>query len=378
MTKDNWKDIRKILCVRLDNMGDVMMSEPAMRAIKESFGCELTLLTSSAGGKIASQINCVDRVIEYNVPWVKLDDASSDHEFFNTIIKLKNESFDAAIIFTVFSQNPLPAAMMLWLAGIPKRLAYCRENPYQLLTHWVPEKEPYDFIRHQVKRDLDLIETVGAFTDDDSIHLNTSKHADISVEIKLAEKGIGRNSTYIILHPGVSERKREYPAEHWIEIARELRALGFDVVVTGAKSEAQLASHIARHGNCVALTGDISVEEFISLVNNAALVISVNTSTIHIAAATQTKVIALYALTNPQHTPWKGVGFVMPYSVPQNQQSKNQVLNFVSMNFFPDYVAVPTPTEVILNAKAILFQGAKPLIPEMITTQHINLHPALK
>ena len=45
------------------------------------------------------------------------------------------------MIFTVYSQSPLPSAMICYLADIPLRLAHCRENPYHLLTDWVPDPE---------------------------------------------------------------------------------------------------------------------------------------------------------------------------------------------------------------------------------------------
>ncbi len=60
-------------------------------------------------------------------------------------------SFDAAVIFTVYSQNPLPAAFLCYLAGIPLRLAHCRENPYQFLTDWVKDTEPEQNVRHEVR-----------------------------------------------------------------------------------------------------------------------------------------------------------------------------------------------------------------------------------
>ena len=77
------------------------------------------------------------------------------------IAELKARAFDAAAIFTVYSQSPLPAAYLCYLAGIPLRLAHCRENPYHLLTDWVPEPEPAARMRHEVQRQLDLVATVG-------------------------------------------------------------------------------------------------------------------------------------------------------------------------------------------------------------------------
>src|SRR5690606_22825058 len=83
-------------------------------------------------------------------------------QFSALVDQLKQYRFDGCVIFTVYSQNPLPAAMLAWMAGIPLRLAYCRENPYQLLSHWVPDDEPYSQIRHQVVRDLELVKHIGA------------------------------------------------------------------------------------------------------------------------------------------------------------------------------------------------------------------------
>src|SRR5205823_12648818 len=82
------------------------------------------------------------------------------------IERLREEPFDAAVVFTVYSQNPMPAAMVCYLSGIPLRLAHSRENPYQLLTDWVADPEPQAFVRHEVRRQLDLVATVGARTED--------------------------------------------------------------------------------------------------------------------------------------------------------------------------------------------------------------------
>ena len=139
----DWRNCKKILCIRADNMGDVIMTSPALRALKETFNYRITLLTSSLGSLITACIKEIDDVITFNVPWVKTDSAADPENCFTLIEELKQHNFDGAIIFTAYSQSALPAAMITMMAGIPLRLAYCRENPYQLLTDWVPDKEPY-------------------------------------------------------------------------------------------------------------------------------------------------------------------------------------------------------------------------------------------
>src|SRR5690606_15912156 len=72
VTSGDWADVRRILCVRLDNMGDVLMTTPALRALKRQRpGRRLTLLASPSGAALAPHLEDVDEVMAYRVPWVK-------------------------------------------------------------------------------------------------------------------------------------------------------------------------------------------------------------------------------------------------------------------------------------------------------------------
>jgi ADP-heptose:LPS heptosyltransferase len=366
----DWSGCRKILCVRLDNMGDLIMSSPAIRAVKETFGCSISALTSSAGSAIAPFLKEIDDVITYDAPWVKSDNHDPAKVFQLTIEKLRSAHFDAAIIFTVFSQNPLPAAMLLYLSEIPRRLAYCRENPYSLLTDWVPDPEPYSVIRHQVRRDLNLVKTLGASASTDRLQLTPGLNAWDNARAKMKGRKIEPDSPFIICHPGVSEKRREYPTSLWVETCKRLsQDLPYQLIITGSASEANHAESIAKETgqNCYSMAGILTLSEFIALVDQASLVISVNTATIHIAAAMQTKVIVLYALTNPQHLPWKGLGKIFPFAVHKDLESKNEVLRFVQQLYPPD--RIPTmvqPEEIAEAVRYILVEDLAEKIPEVV------------
>jgi ADP-heptose:LPS heptosyltransferase len=286
---------------------------------------------------------------------------------------LRAEQFDAVVIFTVFSQNPLAAALLAYLADIPKRLAYCRENPYHLLTNWVPDEEPYTFIRHQVRRDLDLVGTVGATTNSEQLTIHLPALDADYISLKLSSNGVDMDHRWLILHPGVSERKREYPEADWIETGKQLRELGYQVLITGTLQEKKVTERIAEGigVNAFSIAGILTLAEFIHLIKMAPLVISVNTSTIHLAAAVQTPVIVLYALTNPQHTPWRGIGKVLPFSVHPSDHSRNEVLKFVAANYSADSVERVTPSEIIAAARAILI-GPADLIPDDVLVAQTN------
>jgi lipopolysaccharide heptosyltransferase II len=360
------------LCIRPDNMGDLIMTAPAIRALKESFGCSITLLTSSMAAGIVPFLPEVDECIVFNAPWVKLNE-ESDAKVFNELVEqLRQKQFDAAVIFTVFSQNPLPSAMIAYLAGIPKRLSYCRENPYSLLTHWVPDKEPYSFIQHQVERDLELVKTIGGRTQDKRLHVKLTKNVWQDVEQKLAGIDIDLQKPWLLFHPGVSERKREYPQSLWIETAKQvIKDLNYQVILTGNAAEKNRIENLkAGVGfNCFNAAGLLTLEEFITLINRSSLVVSVNTSTVHIAAAMDTPVIALYALTNPQHSPWMAKGKVLLYDVPPELKSNNQVLHFVSENLHPKNVPMISPGEVVQSIRDVLIGDGDCFIPAMIPLQ---------
>src|SRR4051812_50017827 len=66
-----WQGIRRLLAVRLDSIGDVLMTTPAIRALRETLGCRITLLTSAAGAAVAPLVPEIDDTILFPAPWMK-------------------------------------------------------------------------------------------------------------------------------------------------------------------------------------------------------------------------------------------------------------------------------------------------------------------
>lgn len=336
----NWLQVKNILCVRLDNMGDVLMTTPAFRALKQCYpAARLTLLTSSMGAGIAEYIPEIDAVIRFDVPWVNLQREAEGAAIMQLIATLKAAEFDAAILFTVFSQNPLPAALICYMAGIPLRLGYCRESPYALLTDWLPDTEAVlTRLRHEVERQLALVKHIGAETTDQRLSLTVPANSGHTL---LRSAGIDPDRPWLILHPGVSEARRQYPADKYIAAARAL--MDFQIVVTGSAAERELCAAVAAAVNGVSMAGKLTLGELITVIHCAPLLISNNTGTVHIAAATQTPVIVLYAQTNPQHTPWQVPYRVLEFSVPEAARSQNVLLR----NLYPQPAQDAQPQDIV-------------------------------
>lgn len=318
MIKD-WNHAAHLLCVRLDSLGDVLMCTPAMRALRAQHPeRRLTLLTSSAGAALAPHLPEVEAVLVYEAPWMKSSNADPPARHIERIAALAGQRFDGAVIFTCYSQSALPAALLCQLAGIPLRAAYCREKPYQLLTDWIADPEPGALVRHEVQRQLDLVRHLGAEVLDESLSFLPLPADLAAVRSRLRRLGIDPAGRWLVLHPGASAPARRYPQRHWTTLVRELHErVGCPLVLTGGAHEMSLVDGIELPGKaCVhSLAGQLSLGELGALLAQASLVVSNNTGPAHLAAAVGTPVVDLYALTNPQHTPWRVPSRVLNHDV---------------------------------------------------------------
>lgn len=314
-----WHAARNVLCVRLDYLGDVLMCTPAIRALKAGHPeRRITLLTSPGAARAAPYLP-IDAVIDYAAPWLKASAGNSGEADCAFIDYLRVQQFDAAVIFTTYSQSALPAAMLCHLAGIPLRLAHCRENPYQLLSDWVPETEPEKQVRHEVRRQLDLVAAIGCRGGDERLSFALRQADCESVAAMLAEQGIDRSSPWVLMHPGASAASRRYPARHWSALTALIaRRHGWPMVLSGSVDEAPLIDDIMRDGAGImhSMAGRLDLGQLAALIATAPVIVSNNTGPAHIAAALGTPIVDLYALTNPQHTPWQVASRVLYHDVP--------------------------------------------------------------
>lgn len=356
--QQEWNKFKKILCIRPDNIGDVIMTAPAIRALKHAVpGRKISLLTSSSGAAISRFIPEIEEIILFDTPWVKNSSENNGSQIQRIVDELAARKFDAAIIFTVYSQNPLPSAMICFMAGIPRIAGYCRENPYQLITDWIPDKEPLLEIKHEVERQLELVSYLGAECEDDKLFLKLSKASEGKTLKDLRAKGLLPSGSYIVIHPGVSEEKRKFPIEKFGEAANMLTEdLKVPVVITGSSNEKHLADYIVKvsGGSAVSLAGELSLEDLIAVIKNASVLISNNTGPVHIAAAVQTPVVVLYALTNPQHTPWKVKNKIFPFEISENMRSKNVVIDYAYHKSFRKKPKEVFPEDIVKAAKELM------------------------
>lgn len=295
---DQWHTARNLLAVRMDNIGDLVMLGPALRAVKEqSPGARITLLASPAGAQGATLLPWVDEVIVWRAIWQDLGHLPFDPaRELDLVRRLAEGRFDAALIFTSFSQTPHAPAYACYLAGIPLRAGESKEFGGSLLTTAAPPT-PDDV--HQVERNLRLVQAVGYEPRDSALSLTLPVEARQAVPGLLRRAGLDPDRPFVLLHPGASAVARRYPAARAGEVARLLGEAGRQVLVTGVERErAAVEAALREAPEAGSLLGAASLAEYAAVLERAALVICGNTLPLHLADALGTPVLALYSGTD--------------------------------------------------------------------------------
>lgn len=356
MAQSEWSRMKNVLCIRPDNMGDLIMTMPAIRALKQAApGRKITLLTSPYAEPLAQLYPEIDGRIIHNAAWVNNTIPWNTQDILSLTGLIKGKRFDAAVIFTVYSQSPLPTAFLCRLAGIRHILAYSRENPYQLITDWLPDREPLYNIKHEVTRQLDLVKYTGATAETDDLFVPLDKNAVRYAAVKLKKLGVDMAKRWLVLHPGVSEARRRYPVDLYAEASRRLVHEGWQIVLTGTQNEKELADYIcSKAGSGIFSTvGMLDLKQLIGLLSQTRVLIANNTGVIHVAAALKTPVIGIYAATNPQHYPWKVKHKLLLFDVPEENRSRNIIIKYAYDKVYGNAHKSVTPADIVQAVQEI-------------------------
>jgi ADP-heptose:LPS heptosyltransferase len=283
------------LIARLDNAGDVLLQGPLVRAV--AAGAErVVFLAGPAGAAAAELLPGVDEVWTWACPWILGDPPPVDAaDLARLTERVRALAPDAAVVSTSFHQSPLPLALLLRTAGVPRIAAISVDYPGSLLD-----------VRHTVDDDLPEPERALSLARAAGFELPPGDDGLLAVRRPLPP--VAHEPGYVVLHPGASVPARAWPAERCAEAVEALAEAGHRVLVTGGPAERELTSYVAgRRG--VDLGGTTSLAEMAALLDGAAAIVVGNTGPAHLAAAVGTPVVSLFSPVVPAER-WA------PYGVP--------------------------------------------------------------
>ena len=288
------------LLVRPDNVGDVLLAGPAVRAVAADVD-RVTFWAGPNGAAAAALLPGVDEVVVHRADWIDPAAGGVDRDrvmgFVDDLVDL---AIDEAMILTSFHQSPLPAALLLRLAGVPTVAAVSDDFPGALLD----VRHRVDDDIHEVERALSLVATLGhRLPHDDHGGLAVAVPPDTDIHVPAG-------TDLVVVHPGASVPARAWAPGRHRETVAALRADGWRVLVTGGASERDLTAFVA--DGIDDLGGRTTLAELAVLLAHSAAVVTGNTGPAHLAAAVGTPVVSLYAPTVPpvRWRPW-GVAHVL-------------------------------------------------------------------
>jgi ADP-heptose:LPS heptosyltransferase len=280
------------LVVRLDSMGDVLISGPAIRAVAN--GARSTaLLTSPASSAAALLLPGVDRVLTWTCPWIVARPPAVERRATEQLIdRLRGEHFDEAVVLTSFHQSALPTALLLRWAGVAWIAAVSEDYPGSLLD--VRIEPPAD--APEPERMLAICRAAG-------YELPTGDDGGLRVALPPRPVDLGPTVPYVVVHPGAAADSRRYPAPLFRAVVEGLTRRGWHVVVTGSRYERSLTATVAAGSATPSLVDDLGgrldLAGLAHLLREASAVVVGNTGPAHLAAAVGTPVVSLFSPVVP-------------------------------------------------------------------------------
>jgi len=279
---------QKILIVRTDRIGDVVLSIPLAEIVKKNYpDSKVTYFIRQYTRELLDGNSFIDDVIS-------ADEADGDILFKENLNKIRSRNFDACIVV-----NPtLKIALIMFLAGIKNRIGTGYRWYSVLLNNKVYEHRKFGD-KHELEYNMNLLSKLGIDNEDISKEIKFQLKVDDSSSEKinslLTQKGFKSGNKIIIVHPGSGGSSVDLPKEKLIEFTRMLSNLkNVSVVITGSKSETELCKEFEINNSVINLSGLLNLSLLKALINKASIFISNSTGPMHVAAALGVHVIGFF------------------------------------------------------------------------------------
>ncbi|MGH2481541.1 MAG: lipopolysaccharide heptosyltransferase II, partial [Ktedonobacteraceae bacterium] len=297
---------RRILVMRLDLIGDLVLSMVAVRVLKRVYpDAEIDLISVPASAKVIEGDPDLKQIMGYDPNiWRRpkaLLSRKNWRELRTLLTRLRERDYDLAI--SLFGKW---AAVLAVLSGAKRRVGFGRESFPGLLTdsvpgqHWKTGEQ-----KHEVDYCLELAQAAGATVNEEDRypHLYVSEQAMRDIEHLLAAQDIQEGRPMIACHVSATNgQSKRWPVPYWATLLdRLIREENAYVILTGAPNDLGLIEKITRRmrEQPLNLAGKTSLTQLAALLKRADLLISGDSGPMHMAGAVETPLIAIHGPTDP-------------------------------------------------------------------------------
>ncbi|MDE3145662.1 MAG: glycosyltransferase family 9 protein, partial [Bacteroidota bacterium] len=282
------------------HMGDVLMTTPAIKAIKQQYpDSKIYLLINKPCSEIVALNPFVDGIYYYSWPWRsrKTKTAlllSPFLEYCKIYGQLRKLNAD---IFIEFRGDIRMIFLFGFLTGIPKRVATLRTGGFSFLTTSVI----YNKDQHESERIVTILQSMNIPVAERKAEIYFSAEDSISARQIVTKYLSNTDSGYAIIAPFSGKSVKEWIPEHWAVVANYLfEKYHLKSFIAGIKKDKKTAEYIAglANGCLIDITGDTTITQLAALLSNSKIVIGVDSGSLHLASCFNIPIIALFGPTN--------------------------------------------------------------------------------
>lgn len=282
------EEFKRILIVRTDRIGDVLLSTPVIKVLRDNYQhAYIAMIVSPYAKDIVDGNPYLDEVIIY--------DKDGKHKSWGRSYKfahnLKKKRFDLAIILHPTNR----AHLVAYFAGIPRRVGYDRKLGFLLTDRIKHTKQLGE--RHELEYNLDLVRYLGIEPRDKVLFMPTKEESEKYVDELFERESINKSDRLLAIHPGASCPSKVWPNERFAQVADKLsEKYGFKVLVVAGPKDIALAQDVIKNmcARGINLAGMTSVSQLASILKRCKLFISNDSGPVHIASAVGTPVISIF------------------------------------------------------------------------------------
>ena len=278
----------KILIVRTDRIGDVVLSLPMAELVKKKYpDCKVAYFIRNYTSSLIDGNPFVDEVII-------AEESEGKILFTKNLKKIKSKNFDSCVVV-----NPtLKVSLMMFLAGINNRIGTGYRWYSVFFNQKVYEHRKYGQ-KHELEYNINLLNKIDIdlkdFTNEIKFHLKVDDKSSEKINSTLIERGSKSENKIVIIHPGSGGSSVDLPKEKLIELTRMISKLkNVTIVITGSKNESELCREFEVSETVINLSGQLDLSLLKALINKANIFISNSTGPMHIAAALGVYVIGFF------------------------------------------------------------------------------------
>lgn len=278
--------VRRILVIKLDHLGDTIMSLPVLASLRATYPEALiTMLVGPWMRELAEGLCLGDRILSFAAKqFIRNGHQSRAQSYHDLSDLLDAESFDLVVnlrgdwVTLLWGVRNRPSAFLDYGATVVEDLAHRRAPP------------------HLVDRNLRVLESVGipAALRDCRLECDSIWAKAVSHEVNI----VADNGPFFVVHPGASTADKRWPPERFAKLITEVVAeLEFQPIIVGTKEELPLVRCIQAHCEppSVNMCGKLSLLELGALVSKAIFFVGNDSGPLHYACALGTPSVGIYA-----------------------------------------------------------------------------------